>query len=169
MKRDAKGVDRMTEKLRAAARQALEALEFEADGWEYPPPKTTAAITALREALAEPEPRNQCGETCERAKLCAICARGIVEAEQQEPVAWMVYTLDGTSACVTDNPADFTDEHRALPLYTEPFPTDEALLREALYALEYANDMTKPEDLQGCECPICTNIAALRERLGVTA
>jgi hypothetical protein len=83
----------MTEKLRAAARQVLEALEFEADGWEYPPLKTTAAITALREALAEPEPRNQCGETCERAKLCAICARGIVEAEQQEPVAWMVYTL----------------------------------------------------------------------------
>ena len=33
-------------------RQALEALEFEADGWEYPPPKTTAAITALRERLA---------------------------------------------------------------------------------------------------------------------
>lgn len=120
----------MTEKLRAAARQALEALEFEVDGWEYPPPKTTAAITALREALAEPEPRNQCGETCERAKLCAICARGIVEAEQQEPAAWMVYTLDGASVCVTDNPADFTDEHRALPLYTEPFPTDEALLRE---------------------------------------
>ena len=28
------------------------------------------AITALRAALAEPEPRNQCGETCERAKLC---------------------------------------------------------------------------------------------------
>ena len=44
----------MTEKLIAAARQALEALEFEADGWEYPPPKTTAAITALREALGLP-------------------------------------------------------------------------------------------------------------------
>ena len=43
--------------------------------------------------------------------------------------------------------------------------TDEVLLREALYALEYASDMTKPEDLQGCGCPICTNIAALRERL----
>ena len=43
---------------------------------------------------------------------------------------------------------------------------DEALLREALYALEYASDMTKPEGLQGCGCPICTNIAALRERLG---
>lgn len=71
----------MTKKLRVAAQQALEALEFEADGWECPPPKTTAAITALREALAEPEPRNQCAEVCERAKLCAICARGIVEAE----------------------------------------------------------------------------------------
>lgn len=35
----------------ALLRQALEALEFEADGWEYPPPKTTAAITALRERL----------------------------------------------------------------------------------------------------------------------
>ena len=43
----------MTEKLRAAARQALEALEFEADGWEYPPPKTTATIAALRERLGE--------------------------------------------------------------------------------------------------------------------
>ena len=43
---------------------------------------------------------------------------------------------------------------------------DEALLREALYALEYASDLTKPADLQGCGCPICTNIAALRERLG---
>jgi hypothetical protein len=86
----------MTEKLRAAARQALEALEFEADGWEYPPPKTTAAIATLREALAEPEPRNQCGETCERAKLCAICARGIVDAEQQEPVAWITEGGDVT-------------------------------------------------------------------------
>jgi len=37
-----------------------------------------------------------------------------------EPVAWMVYTLDGESVCVTDNPANFTSEHRALPLYTAP-------------------------------------------------
>ena len=46
---------------------------------------------------------------------------------------------------------------------------DEALLRQALEALEYASDMTKPEGLQGCGCPICTNIAALRERLGEKA
>ena len=37
-----------------------------------------------------------------------------------EPVAWMVYTLDGKSVCVTDNPNDFTDQHKALPLYTAP-------------------------------------------------
>jgi hypothetical protein len=38
-------------------------------------------------ALAQQEPRNQCGETCERAKLCAVCARGLAQQEQeQEPV-----------------------------------------------------------------------------------
>ena len=39
---------------------------------------------------------------------------------EQEPVVWMVYTLDGTSVCVTDNPSDFTNKHRALPLYITP-------------------------------------------------
>jgi len=59
------------------------------------------AITALRAAIAEASmqrltdvqqameaPRvNQCAEVCERAKLCAICARGLEEMEQ-DPVAW---------------------------------------------------------------------------------
>lgn len=40
--------------------------------------------------------------------------------EMVEPVAWMVYTIDGKSAFVTDNPKDFTQDHRALPLYTHP-------------------------------------------------
>ena len=57
----------------------------------------------------------------------------------------------------------------ALRKLEERVQRDEALLREALYALEYASDMTKPEDLQGCGCPICTNITALRERLGEKA
>lgn len=47
--------------------------------------------------------------------LCTKCM-----AEPVEPVAWMVYTLDGKSVCVTDNPADFGEGHRALPLYTAP-------------------------------------------------
>lgn len=42
------------------------------------------------------------------------------QAEPVEPVAWMVYTLDGKSVCVTDNPDDFSGGHRALPLYTAP-------------------------------------------------
>jgi len=36
--------------------------------------------------------QNQCAEVCERAKLCAICARGLEDVQQemeQEPVAWM--------------------------------------------------------------------------------
>jgi len=44
----------------------------------------------------------------------------IEQSEKQEPVAWMVYTLDGKSVCVTDNPQDFSDKNRVLPLYTTP-------------------------------------------------
>lgn len=51
----------------------------------------------------------------ENAALRAALAEPV-----QEPVAWMVYTPDGKSVCVTDNPADFTDQHKALPLYTAP-------------------------------------------------
>jgi len=47
---------------------------------------TYAEIEALRAALAEPVPRNQCGETCERAKLCAVCARGL--ADQPQTTHW---------------------------------------------------------------------------------
>lgn len=30
------------------------------------------------------------------------------------------------------------------------------LLEEAEYALDYASDMTKPEGMSGCDCPICS-------------
>ena len=65
--------------LRQVAQQALEALE------QDNPAGRGATITALRAALAQeqPSPINQCGETCERAKLCAICAREI-EQEQHD-------------------------------------------------------------------------------------
>jgi len=80
--------------LREAAQQALEALEkVQRDGDAHWPITIDEAITALRAALEQPG---------------------------QEPVAWMVYTLDGKSAFVTDNPADFSDQHKALPLYTTP-------------------------------------------------
>ena len=52
------------------------------------------------------------------------------------PVAWMVYTVDGESAFVTDNPADFTDKHRVLPLYTTPLHRVHDLLEVHQAALE---------------------------------
>jgi len=36
-----------------------------------------------------------------------------------EPIAWMVYTEDGKSVYVTDNPTDIQQGQRALPLYTK--------------------------------------------------
>jgi len=50
-------------------------------------------VEALRARLAQPEKTNQCGEVCERAKLCAICTRGLEQAEQ-EPVAWSERELE---------------------------------------------------------------------------
>ncbi len=37
-----------------------------------------------------------------------------------KPIAWMVYTEDGKSVYVTDNPTDIKEDQRALPLYTKP-------------------------------------------------
>lgn len=76
--------------LREAAEMALEALD-RSDYFGWQ--SNIPIIKSLREALAQPE---------------------------LEPVAWMVYTLDGKSAFVTDNPTDFGPEHKALPLYTSP-------------------------------------------------
>jgi len=39
---------------------------------------------------------------------------------EQEPVAWMVYTEDGKSAYVTDNPHDLVGAYKAFALYTHP-------------------------------------------------
>jgi len=42
------------------------------------------------------------------------------EEAKDEPVAWMVYTQEGKSAFVTDNPAVIHPSQRALPLYATP-------------------------------------------------
>lgn len=75
-------------------------------------------ITTLRQALeaGQEERRNQCGETCERAKLCATCARGI-EAEQQEPVAWMDVDHGGIHCGLTFYNSG---TGRDVPLYLAP-------------------------------------------------
>ena len=45
----------------------------------------------------------------------------------QEPVAWMVYTQDGQSVYVTDNPTDIQEGQRALPLYVPPQQVQESV------------------------------------------
>jgi hypothetical protein len=96
--------------------QALEALEASIDVPCYGGhPRQEAAATALREALAE-QPAYRAVKTFHEGKPVYVAE----QPAQQEPVAWMVYTLDGKSVFVTDNPADFTPDHRALPLYTSP-------------------------------------------------
>jgi hypothetical protein len=85
--------------------QALEALEYASTG-NRRPEIIGPAITALREALA-------------REHAMHDLARLGQEIEQ-EPVAWMVYTQDGQSVYVTDNPTDIKEGQRALPMYTTP-------------------------------------------------
>jgi hypothetical protein len=64
-----------------------------------------------------------CEQPCdaERALEAALAesANSTKPVAESEPVAWMVYTQDGKSVCVTDNPADFI-EWRSFPLYTHP-------------------------------------------------
>jgi hypothetical protein len=64
-----------------------------------------------------------CDQPCdaERALEAALAesANSTKPVAESEPVAWMVYTQDGKSVCVTDNPADFI-EWRSFPLYTHP-------------------------------------------------
>jgi hypothetical protein len=43
--------------------------------------------------------------------------------------------------------------------------TDRKLMQQALDAMQYASDQTKPENLHGCDCLICKTILALRDRL----
>ena len=134
--------------LREAAQQALEALEDHAK--QYPHMQkgyTVDAITALKAALEQPE------------------------QEQAEPVAWMVYTLDGKSVCVTDNPADFAEGHRALPLYTHPPRREwQSLTEEEIRKLTFHNQRTlwpRPDrsDVRATAIPFARAVEqALKER-----
>lgn len=120
--------------LKQAAEQALEAL------CRCTPEQRTAS-DALRAALAqeEQEPKFRV-ENCilwgpapkpyenwtdfftAVAETQTIAGVRISDAAlaQEEPVAWMVYTEDGASAYVTDNPRDLIGAYKALPLYTAP-------------------------------------------------
>lgn len=113
--------------LRQACQQALEALEYySGDEAIYHYGGLMDVITALRSALRE-TPTNQCGETCERARLCAVCACGLAEPVK-EPYAWMA--VGGTIWRHKTREDD-------VPLYTAP-PQRKPLSEEEIWALYYA-------------------------------
>jgi hypothetical protein len=59
---------------------------------------------------AEPK-RNQCGETCERAKLCATCAR---EVGPQDPALDYAHRLAVMLECMLLDPTGAWNESAAL-------------------------------------------------------
>jgi hypothetical protein len=94
--------------LRQAAQMALEAL---ASYEQY--------IHPLTNFFGGPEvPRE--GSTSAKVEDAIATLRAALAEPEQEPVAWMVYTEDGQSAYVTDNPTDIASTSKALPLYTAP-------------------------------------------------
>ena len=129
--------------LRKAAQMALKFCEaLEENYWG----DRKAVINSLRAALAQSEQtRSQqmrdAGYTRRPRQLPE-------EEDEQEPVAWMVYTLDGKSVCVTDNPADFTDQHKALPLYTAP-PQRKPLTEEQIDVIVSKNVTITDQNLSG--------------------
>jgi hypothetical protein len=100
-----------------------------------------AAQQALKALVAR-------GQRGDGAPDTVAALRAALAQEEQEPVAWMVYTLDGKSVCVTDNPADFAEGHRALPLYPHPPRrewqglTDEEIWELSMHSrLQFARDI----------------------------
>ncbi len=134
-----------------AMKQALDALEGSIAITMAKIARRNKAITALRAAITEAAmqqltdvqqeieaPRvNQCAEVCERAKLCAICARGL-ERIKHEPVAWMSQGGDVSRSKKHFNDMGFVD---LIPLYTHPHRrewrglTDEEM-RQAAQAMD---------------------------------
>lgn len=109
-------------RLREAAQQALEALIWTTGSEDFSEGGQARegalnllfpAITSLRAALKQPEPRNQCGELCERAKLCPICCRTIEELEGShlETVSPDMQSAGGVHTRVSDG-ADRGDKMR---------------------------------------------------------
>jgi hypothetical protein len=125
--------------LREAAQQALESLEYFVEDYQSEYGLTSMSkyaklnlevITALRAALEQPE---------------------------QEPVAWMVYTQDGKSVCVTDNPADFI-EWRSFPLFNHPPRREWRGLTEEDRSVLFSTHFNSPYEL------VNAIEAALKER-----
>ena len=155
--------------IREVLKQALEALEYE-NSWHVqhkvkPYVSTIDAITALRAALAEPEP----GSVCARCGAWAVDP--VLPDEQrtepeQEPVAWGVFEGNLHDMFFTREDAhemaELKGTHATVkPLYTRP-ADDTALLRQALEVMDKATRYMRDSDYR----KLNETITTLRERLG---
>ena len=136
-------------KQREALKIALEVLDskhnFNSAEWRV---LHYRAFQVIREALAEPEKANQCGETCERAKLCAVCANGLAEPKQK-PVYQISLTNGPAKAAwidvdeVTYYSAKMDATYMARCLYAAP-PARKPLTDEQIDAAWRSVDYTQP-------------------------
>jgi hypothetical protein len=83
-------------------------------------PEIKKALDLALEALEPFSTPNWAGTGVDKANAALTAIRQVRSAPVQEPVAWMVYTQDGKSVYVTDNPTDIQEGQGALPLYTTP-------------------------------------------------
>ena len=124
--------------LRTAAKQALEALETVTQHFGFARLGSSSLADTMKRGDAHVAMNNLRAALAEEALQRLTDANQEIEAALaepvqepvQEPVAWMVYTEDGKSVCVTDHPADFI-EWRSLPLYAAP-PQRKPLTEEVL-------------------------------------
>jgi hypothetical protein len=106
-----------TEALRLALEALENWLEFDPENFGEVDKKAITAIKAALEAKDEPVAFSKQNYL---NGYCVGQADLLAEQAKQEPLAWMVYTQEGQSAFVTDNPAVIHPSQRALPLYTTP-------------------------------------------------
>jgi hypothetical protein len=100
-----------------ALRLALEALEYAGPSWIE---SRQPAITAIKAALEAKDEPVAFSKQNYLNGYCVGQADLLAEQAKQDAVAWIIYTQEGQSAFVTDNPAVIHPSQRALPLYTTP-------------------------------------------------
>ena len=138
----------MTPKERAAMQAAWVWMDWYAsNNGTLEPVDLNETITALREALAEPQitTPDVCGEVCARAKLCYGCNKDLEEAnakyveqaeqrsdsERMEPVADIVYDEFGPRIILRKSIKELPD---GMQLFTAPVRTKD-LTDDEIYEL----------------------------------
>ncbi len=85
------------------------------------------AMMQLDERLKQEQPKtNQCAETCERAKLCAVCGVSL----KQDAVAWVYTNAKGRAVIVESDVKPYDD---AVPLFKSELQPEQEKTNDARY------------------------------------